>query len=349
MDLTKLNIGYLPLSNDFEKPGDKRRFVYYANKRNLNFEVADPSKKYDLVVLSQSADLSIWHDYDIGGAKVVYDLIDSYLSVPRKEIKGSLRGLAKFISRKSKYLRLNQWKAIESMCLRADAVICSTEEQAKDIRPFCKNVHEILDVHSSVQNKIKEDYKSSKVFNIVWEGIADNTYSFQALKSVFAQLEEKYEIALHFVTDLSYLKYLGKFGKTYTKDALEGLSKRVYLYEWNEIMCSEIISSSDLAIIPIDLNNPLVKGKPENKLLLFWRMGVPVIASATPAYERAMKKAGLNMTCTNNKDWFHMLDKYISSHESRELAGIAGKRIAEEDYSEEDILRRWDKVFESIS
>ena len=65
--------------------------------------------------------------------------------------------------------------------------------------------------------------------------------------------------------------------------------------------------------------------------------------------KKAMKKAGLNMTCTNNKDWFHMLDKYISSHKSRELAGIAGKRIAEEDYSEEDILRRWDKVFESIS
>ena len=159
MDLTKLKIGYLPYSNDLESPGDKRRFVYYANKRNLNFEIADPSKKYDLVVLSQNADLSVWHDYDLGGAKIVYDSIDSYLSIPRNEIKGKLRGLAKYISGKSKYLKLNQWKAIESMCLRADAVICSTKEQAKNIKPFCNNVHQILDIHSPYKGT-KNDYKS---------------------------------------------------------------------------------------------------------------------------------------------------------------------------------------------
>ncbi len=348
MDLKKLNIGYLPYSNNFQQPGDKRRFVYYANKRNLKFEIADPSKDYDLVILSQSADLSVWHKYDLGGAKVVYDLIDSYLSIPRNEIKGRLRGIAKYVAGKSKYLKINQWKAIEEMCIRADAVICSTKEQAEDIRPFCKNVHEILDVHSSLQNKIKTDYEASNVFNIVWEGIADNIYSFDSLKPVFAQIEEKYEIALHFVTDLSYLKYSGKFGKTYTKDRLEGLCKRVYLYEWNEFMCSQIISSCDLAIIPIDLSNPLVRGKPENKLLLFWRMGVPVITSATPAYERAMQRAGLKMTCNDNNDWFNLLNKYITSQEDREYSAIAGKRVADENYSEETVLRNWDKVFDSI-
>ena len=348
MDLKKLNIGYLPYSNNFEKPGDKRRFVHYANKRNLKFEIADPAKDYDLVILSQSADLSIWHNYNLGGAKVVYDLIDSYLSISRKEMKGRLRGIAKYVAGKSKYLNFNQWKAIESMCLRADAVVCSTEEQAQDIRPFCKNVHEILDIHTSLQTKIKTDYKASNVFNIVWEGIADNTYSFESLKSVLTKIDKKHEIALHFVTDLSYLKYLGKYGKIHTKESLEGLCNRVYLYEWNELMCSQIISSCDLAIIPIDLNNPLVRGKPENKLLLFWRMGVPVITSETPAYERAMKRAGLEMTCKDNNDWFNMLDKYIVSQEEREYSAIAGKRVADEYYSEENVLKNWDRVFDSI-
>ena len=37
MALTKLRIGYLPYSQDYEKPRDKRRFVHYAKKRNLNF------------------------------------------------------------------------------------------------------------------------------------------------------------------------------------------------------------------------------------------------------------------------------------------------------------------------
>ena len=348
MDLTKLSIGYAPLSQNYKQPGDKRRFVHYARNRNLTFEIADPSNKYDLVVLSQGADLSVWCDYDLGGAKVVYDLIDSYLAIPTNEIKGRLRGLAKYITGKSKYLRLNQRIAIESMCLRSDAVICSTEEQAKDIKPFCNNVHQVLDVHSSVQKRTKNDYKSGKVFNIVWEGMADNVYQFNFLKSVFTELEKRHEVALHFVTDLSYQRYGGRYGKTYTSDIIKGLCKRVYLYEWNEFMCSEIICSSDLAIIPVDLTNPLVRGKPENKLLLFWRMGVPVITSTTPSYERTMKKADLDMTCLNKAEWLEMLDKYIMSEESRQIAGIAGRKIANEHYSEDKTLKQWDEVFQSI-
>ena len=348
MDLTKLRIGYVPLSQTFEKPGDKRRFVYYANSRNLLFEIADPSKKYDLVVLSQNADLSIWCNYDPGGAKIVYDFIDSYLAIPRNEIKGRLRGLAKYFSRQSKYLRLNQWKSIESMCLRADAVICSTDEQAIDIKPFCDNVHQILDVQSSVIKRTKNDYQSDKVFNIVWEGQASNVYQFEFLKTVLHELAKKHEIALHFITDLSYQRYAGKYVKTHTEDIVEGLCDRVYIYEWNELMCSEIVSSCDLAIIPIDLTNPFVRGKPENKLLLFWRMGMPVITSSSPSYVRAMNKAGLDMTCNTKDEWYAMLDKYILSQDARETAGVLGRNSACENYSEDDILGRWDNVLTSI-
>ncbi len=77
-------------------------------------------------------------------------------------------------------------------------------------------------------------------------------------------------------------------------------------------------------------------------------MGVPVITSSTPAYERAMQRAGLKMTCNDNNDWFNLLNKYITSQEDREYSAIAGKRVADENYSEETVLRNWDKVFDSI-
>lgn len=348
MDLKKLHIGYVPFSKNYQAPGDKRRFVYYSKSRNLEFEIADPSKKYDLVILSQNADLSIWCNYDPGGAKIVYDFIDSYLAIPKNETKGRLRGLAKYIAGKSKYLKLNHWKAIESMCLRADAVICSTDEQAIDIKPFCTNVHQILDVHSSLYKCTKKSYESDKVFNIVWEGQADNVYQFEFLKTVFCELEKKHEIALHFVTDLSYRRFAGKFLKKYTEDIVKELGNRVYVYEWNESMCSEIISSCDLAIIPVDLRNLLARGKPENKLLLFWRMAVPVITSATPAYVRAMNKAGLDMTCSTKDEWFDVLDKYITNQDARQIAGVAGKKAAEKYYTEDETMSRWDKVLASI-
>ena len=74
-ELKYAKIGYVPIGEDLTSPGDKRRFVYYANKRNLRFEFADPFKQYDVVVITQSADLSVWCKYDGGGSKIIYDFI----------------------------------------------------------------------------------------------------------------------------------------------------------------------------------------------------------------------------------------------------------------------------------
>jgi len=59
----KLRIGYGGTSRDFTAPQDRRRFCFWASNREGDFELADPSKQYDLVVLTQMADLSQWVIY----------------------------------------------------------------------------------------------------------------------------------------------------------------------------------------------------------------------------------------------------------------------------------------------
>ena len=51
MDLQQLRIGYVPYTPSLDKPGDRRRFVHYARRRNLSFEIADPAQDYDVVIL----------------------------------------------------------------------------------------------------------------------------------------------------------------------------------------------------------------------------------------------------------------------------------------------------------
>ena len=91
-----LRIGYVPVSANLQGPGDRRRFVYYARSRNLQFEIADPDKSYDVVVVTQMADLSVWSRYYRG--KIIYDAIDSYLVIPKTNVKGILRGPAKYLA-----------------------------------------------------------------------------------------------------------------------------------------------------------------------------------------------------------------------------------------------------------
>jgi hypothetical protein len=67
----------------------------------------------------------------------------------------------------------------------------------------------------------------------------------------------------------------------------------------------------------IDLSDPVISAKPENKPMLLWRFGMPVITSATPAYRRCMEAAGLDLVCESVDDRVGAIDS---------LPGSAGAR-----------------------
>lgn len=348
MDFDKVRIGYVPCSSKLNLPGDRRRFCHYANKRKIKFEIARPFHDYDFIIVTERADKSVWAKYRRAKAKIIYDFVDSYLAVPRYDLKGILRGLAKYISRESRYPELNYWKAIENMCRRADAVICSTEEQKQDILKFCKNVHIVLDFHNNVVQKVKYDYSSGDIFKFVWEGLPYNIGSLFQIKDVLKQLQTRHKIALHIVTDLEYYKYMGRYCRQNIGTLTRKLFDNVVLHEWNEDTCASIITGCDLALIPISLSDSLAAGKPENKLLLFWRMGLPVVVSATPAYSRAMQRCGLPMACRTKTEWLKTLEKYIKHKSARSEAGERGRAFSENYCGQEKTLASWDEVFRSV-
>lgn len=345
-DLRGLRIGYAPNAPSLGAPGDRRRFVHYARTRGLTFEIADPDQGYDLVVLSQKADISLWSRWSKG--LLVYDLIDSYLAIPRSNLKGRLRGLAKFVSGEHRRLQLDHWKAIEAMCRRADAVICATLEQKAAIRPFNRNVHIILDAHAEVAAAPKADYAAHAPFRLVWEGLPQNLDSFAPLAPILREVDRRRPIELHLVTDETLYRYLGRYGRRATRKVAGALFDRVAIHPWRGSDWAGVVSACDLAIIPLDTDDPFIAGKPENKLLLFWRLGMPALVSATPAYRRAMALAGLPMACASLDDWASGLDRYIGDETARSHAGARGLACAQAHYAEADVLAGWDALFASL-
>ena len=344
--LSRLRIGYAPYSAALDRPGDRRRFAGYAQRRNIAFEIADPARAYDLVIVTENADISIWNRYNKG--RVVYDLIDSYLAIPRGDFKGRLRGLAKFAAGQHRHLRLDYWRAIEDMCRHAAAVVCTTEEQKRDIGKFCSNVHIILDLHTTVTRQIKTDYAAGAVFQLVWEGLPATVDSLLLIKDVLLEIDGKFAITLNVITDPFSFRYLGRYGRRDTLDVVRQLCARVTLHEWSERTCAGIFCGCDAAVIPLDLADPFAAGKPENKLLLLWRMGLPAIASASPAYARAMTAAGLDLVCANDGDWRRHLERLVTDAALRADAGRRGRAYAEAHFSEEQLLTRWDQLFATL-
>jgi hypothetical protein len=347
LNFEDLRIAYAPYDESLNRPADRRRFCYYAKKRNLTFEFANPSEAYDLVVVSAGADISVWSRYRRG--KVVYDMTDSYLATPKLDAMGMFRGVAKYATRQNRYLLWNYAEGLRQMCGRADAVVCTTAEQRTDILAHCGNVHIILDFQGNVVRSTKSDYSAGNVINLVWEGLAGNFHTLFEVKDVLSELHKTRPIAIHAITNLSYGKYLnGQFVQRSTSDLARKMSVPCHLYEWNEYTCSAIACACDLAIIPIPLRDPIYAGKPDNKLHLFWRMGLPTIVSATPAYIRAMNESEISMACSTPQDWRDVLEKYCSSENARRDSGQRGREFVNKYHSEESMLSRWDRVLLSI-
>lgn len=360
MNLSGLRIGFVPMNNSLRHPFDLRNFIYYARKRDIHFEIADPAKEYDLIILSPRADVSVWSRYS-GKAKIIYLIVDSYLAIPACNFKGLLRGLAKFVGGEHKYLKFNYSAALRQMCSRAQAVICTTLEQKRDISSYCANVHVILDFQFQIVREVKTNYAAGRRINLVWEGQADNISGFRQIKEALAQLGKKYPLALHLITDLERRKYMNIYGRVSVIDEVKhifggsclantssGNGSSVYLYQWNLEMLTRIITGCDIAVIPLDVNNPLMRGKPENKLILFWRMGLPVVVSATPAYERVMAQCGQQLSCRSTNEWVNKLEQLIVDQNARQAAATQGKAYADSAYSEETYLKQWDRLVQSV-
>lgn len=339
-------IGYVALSESFSHPGDYRRFAGYASARGLEIEHARFERKYDLVVVTEGADITLWRDYPHG--KVVYDFIDSYLAIPRTSVTGLLRGVAKFVSRQHRRLDFSYWESARRMCRRADAVVCTTESQKSMIEPYCRNVHIVLDSHGSVVRQVKEDYRAGSPFRLVWEGLPSNIEQIAAIRNVLRRLAERHPIELVLVTDEVGTRFLGRFGRFSSAKLAGSIFAGARLHAWNKETTAKLITACDVAVIPIDLGNPLVAGKPENKLLLLWRMGMPVVVSATRAYERAMRDAGIPLACRTDAEWLAALERLIGDEAVRREAGQRGLAFALDQHGEARTLERWDAVLRSI-
>lgn len=342
-----MRIGYSPYSASLTKPGDRRRFPHYARSRGLDFELADPTADYDLVVLSARSDIVRWANI-ARPTRVVYDLIDSYLAIPQTELKARLRGVSKYMIGELDRPVWSYRHAIEAMARRADAVVCSTVEQRRMLEQFCPNVHDILDFHTEIAGTRKAQYESSQPFRLVWEGLPQNLHGFRHIADALARVARDHPLTLRVVTDPYYFEFLDRVWKRSTHRLVRQLFEESELRPWTPETLVTVATNSDLAVIPLDLSDPFAAGKPENKLLVFWRLGVPALVSATPAHVRAMGAAGLDLAVAGPDAWETRLRHLIADETARQHAAEQGEQYVASEASEASLTAKWDAVVESL-
>ena len=342
-----LPIGYVPHGPNLDRPMDRRRFPRYAAMRGLSFDVVSGWENHAAIVLTPAADVTHWVNA-MPDRRIVVDLPDAFLE-ERQGPKQAVRGLAKWVGGESRRPVVSYLRALERLLERADAVVCSTDEQATNISRYNRNVHPILDLHGELECVLPVVH-ATEGLDIVWEGL---TATLPAVRSVLPALRAiagRIDVRLHLVTDLVAPRYMNRFLVSRTEDVVSDWGIEVRLHQWSIDTLTEVARGCDIAIVPVDLADPMALGKPENRMRIFWRLGLPVVASASPANVRAASLAGLGdrVLCSTADDWRRTLESLHARPEDRLAIATAGRETALTVYSEESLAQRWDRLFESL-
>lgn len=347
MNWQGLRIAYAPYSNGMKGPGDRRRFVFFARARGIKFEPADTNVVYDIVYLTLGCDLSSWVLYKKRNpsVKLIFEMVDSYL-LENANFISAFRGIVKYVLRKESNLSLNYKSLLREIVLISDAIVCSTDAQRCDMLKFNPNIHVSLDYFSDDIFTHKLKHERGSVIRLVWEGLPYTVDNLLMLNDVFAKISVDVEI--YIITDPT-VSYFGLFSLK-TERLLRGFRGRYHLVPWDRKSVSAIISSCDLAIIPINPSNTLAWNKPENKLLLFWEIGIPTLTSNTSAYKSSMDVAGIDYYCSSVGEWIQKIERFATtSTEGIKTIVDAGHEYIQTYHSRDRILGRWDSIFDSLN
>jgi hypothetical protein len=341
-------IGYEGYSKGNSGIADRRRILYWAAARGHSI-VNSRDKNAEVVVITSSSDLGYWARAK-QSKPLILDVVDGLVG-EQNQLKNSLRGLGYWgTGRSSSLLPKNYRSLLLSVARRCDKVICSSPEQVYEWSKFQVKAIDILDVHEEIPRvKKPTGIQNSQSNDLFWEGLPATLSSVSLLNDFF---KTNQDWTLNILTNLNSYRYMNKYrrvdlGKLLARQ-LDLTDIRINLLQWSP---EELLKSSERStagVIPILGSRGYNHLKAENRLLIMWRLGLPVLTSPLMSYSRVMKEAQIDGICQDSSDWKAKLGHLLNSADLREEFTQKSRYYLEKKHKTEDLLEKWDYVFGKI-
>lgn len=202
------------------------------------------------------------------------------------------------------------------MVKKVDAIVVSSEylkryyDNKYGIKTFL--IEDAIEVN---KNLFKKDYECKEKITLIWVGHKDN---WKTLDIIYQALEK--------INDNSFcLKTISNHPDADIKWKLETV--------FQEIL------KGDIGVIPC-LSDEWSKAKSNNRLTMFMALGLPVIASAIPSYQKIINHGKNGFIAKNIDDWIKSL-LILKDNKNREKIGLKGREDALNNFDIEIIGWKW--------
>ena len=166
------------------------------------------------------------------------------------------------------------------------------------------------------------------------------------------ELSKTTTLSLDFVTDEKYYQFLNRYIQRRTLNLLKRdigqIINLVNVIPWSPENLLECARVSNIAMIPIDLSVPMQKLKPENRLLIMWRLGLPCLTSPSPAYTRVARKAEVDAICESPEKWLAKFKELLENPTFAYQEVLRGQNYLSEMHNRNVLLNKWDRAIESV-
>ena len=339
-----MKIGYGGYASGNNGIADRRRIIFWAEKRGHTLVQADNSEA-DIVVITSSSDANYWAQKHLN-KPLILDVVDGLIG-EQSLAKDYFRGIAKWATRENTpHLPRRYSQSLLSVARKCQRVICSSPEQVAEWKKFGISAIDILDFHEEIPKVSRTlDNALYQDFSLFWEGLPATLGSMELLENVFKD-NETTKYTLNILTNTDSYKYMNKYVKVNLKNLinkqLELDNLHVQIEQWNIQNLTRFAQNSSLGVLPISANKGYNHLKAENRLLIMWRLGLPVLASPLDSYIRVMREADIPGICEDKSEWSRKSKLLSNSLQLQQEFIEKAQNYLSKRHTVEDLLEKWD-------
>jgi glycosyltransferase involved in cell wall biosynthesis len=315
-----------------------------ASDRSRGFYLKDELARlnFNTSIVSQNCvvDVRIMLKRDFGrikanGERLIFDVSDAILTPPRS---------SSAIKRIYRKIIVNP--RVGQFLSQCNAIVVASELQRLAMKKYNSQVFVIPDssfYHYDYMQQVKPAHCDRIVF--VWDGQGHNIGYLESIIKKNVDFFKKEDVFLKVVTD----RYNSSVGCD-NAVMIKKYGVNAEFIEWKSENFMDEVNKAHVGLAPVDMKCAHAMAKPDNKMVNYQGMGLPVIASATPAYEEFSKRSpGGVMVCRTDDDWRNALEYWRINRQQALTDGLLGRVFVIEKYAPEVLSRKWKEIIDVVA
>jgi len=315
---------------------DRARGEYLINTLSasgVTITAIDENNEVDVRIIMQRGP-AVWHRKRESNKAIIFDVSDAILTPPLSH------SLFKRVYQK---LVINpRYLSFFSEC---SAIVVACRRQQEILEKFGISSFIIPDhsYYHTAFDASKRPNPSDRII-FVWDGQGHNFPYLELIIRENIQFFRRADVSLKVVTDQKNLA-----NGIDIKRKLLSYHINATFVEWNEATFVQEVNAAHVGLVPVDLRCPHAAAKPDNKMVNYQGLGLPIIASSTMAYEDYSRNSpGGVIICNSIGDWGDALEFWRMNRKNVIEKGGQGRSYVIEKYSAKALTAVWMNVINKV-